>query len=145
MDKIGPFIVERLCSHPEIMVEFSQMVATPVSSIESTVLPKALPKVFEARDLRVLEKLSEDMSSSPSKLLVEYSHNILAHVLLLPEESTASVFDFMLQIIRVGSGSQTDKIDIPSLIRSCVIQLLSELVIVLGEENRKLASSVSEF
>lgn len=80
------------------------------------------------------------MSKSASYLLVKHSHSILAHIFLLPVESDVkAALKFIMKVLNEASNSA---IDIQSIVKSCVVPLLAELVVALGHENQENSQQV---
>jgi serine/threonine-protein kinase ATR len=72
---------------------------------------------------------------------LNYSHEILAYVFQLSAAGqTAKALAFILQILNDAADNVT--IDAQSVVKSCVVPLLAELVIVMGDENAERAEVV---
>jgi serine/threonine-protein kinase ATR len=143
MEKIAPDLISRWATQRSILLEFSRLIALPALDVISLNLPAALPPLFASRDLRTIEKISEDLHTRPSSLFLKHSGSILAHIFMLPgSEQTNKALDFVLSILVTSSLDESGDIDIRSVVKSCAIALLASLVINLGFENEDKVKAV---
>lgn len=78
---------------------------------------------------------------------MKHSHIILAHIFLLPGVGpgigkTDKALDFVLGVLR-DAATEGSGIDIQSVVKSCVVPLLAELVVVMGDEEAEAARLVT--
>ncbi|KAF8329612.1 hypothetical protein F5887DRAFT_1183719 [Amanita rubescens] len=132
LDQIAPFLISRMCSQPALFEEACRAMATPHSQFIRSNLSRALPQLFANCEKAVLETVSKELGTKPSILFLNHSHTVLAHVFLY-QDQTKKALQFILKILEVGS--QGAFIDIVSVIKSCSIPLLTELVVNLGDDN----------
>ncbi|KAJ3516810.1 hypothetical protein NLJ89_g892 [Agrocybe chaxingu] len=100
-------------------------------------LPHTLPGVCSTGDQKVLDVITKELSTRAPLLLVKYSHTILAHIFLLPSQSaTTKALNF---VVKVVNESLSSPINIQSIVKSCVVPLLAELVMVMGDDNLDVA------
>ena len=108
----------------------------------STTLPSTLPSVFAECNTRVLERIGKEVSRKPSHLFLSHSHSILAQVFLLPDPiQTNKALNFIVQVLIDAADNKN--IDVASIVTSCIVPLLTELVIVMGDEDPVKAEAVS--
>ena len=140
LDQIAPFLISRMCSQPALFEEACRAMATPPSQFIRSNLSRALPQLFANCEKAVLETVSKELGMKPSILFINHSHAVLAYV-FLNQDQTKKALQFILKILEVGS--QGASIDIASVIKSCQIPFLTELVINLGGDNSDNVSMVS--
>lgn len=144
LDKIAPFIVSRVCSQPVLLLEYSRLVSVAPKDFMTITLPRTLPPIVASRDFKVLQKIAHDLSLKPSLMLLKHSHEILAHIFLLQNSSeTNKALHFIVQVLKEARADTTIDIDIQSVVKSCVVPLLAELVVKLGHEDPLVSQCVS--
>jgi len=108
----------------------------------SVSLPRTLPYLFAHCERKVLETIAKDLSKKLSALFLSFSHEILAYIFQLPGPGqTQKALTFILRVLIDAADNVT--IDVQSVVKSCVVPLLAELVIVMGDENSERAEMVS--
>jgi serine/threonine-protein kinase ATR len=138
---IAPFLVSRICSQPSLLAESCRFLCVSPSDFLTANLPRTLPYLFGHCDRKVLETIARDLSKKVSMLFLNHSHEILAYVFQLSATGqTAKALAFILQILNDAADNVT--IDAQSVVKSCVVPLLAELVIVMGDENAERAEVV---
>ena len=139
MDQIAPFIITRFSSEPDLLGEACRVMSiAPIDFIGIT-LPRTLPELFASCDQRVLELIAKELSTKASSLLLKHSHGILAHIFLSNQATTTKALNFVIKILTDATSSD---IDIQSVVKSCVVPLLAELVVVMGDERPEVAQKV---
>ncbi|KAH8096675.1 hypothetical protein BXZ70DRAFT_1032531, partial [Cristinia sonorae] len=133
MSQIAPKLVSRYTTQPTVLVEVCRFLAVQTSAFMNVTQSYTLPHLFADRDVRTLEAMGEELGTKPHSMFLTYAPVILAHAFLLPPGQTNSVLTFIVGVLQEASGSST--IDMPSVVRSCVMNLLAELVIVMGQED----------
>lgn len=143
-DQIAPFLVLRMCTQPALLRESCRIMHMVQEDFISTTLPRTLPHLFAACEVRVIETIGTMLNSKPSTLLLNNSPEILAHLFLLRGPGQTNKALSCLLDVLTDSANQKG-IDIPSVVKSSIMQLLAQLVIVLGDEDPERANSVSWF
>lgn len=133
MSQIAPKLVSRLGTQPTVLAEVCKFLSVSQGAFISVTLNHTLPHLFADRDHRTLEAIGNELREKPSLLFINYAPTILAHAFLLPPGQTNAVLSFVVHVLRETSGASS--IDIPSVVRSCIMNLLAELVIVMGQED----------
>ncbi|KAF8165694.1 hypothetical protein B0H34DRAFT_690087 [Crassisporium funariophilum] len=137
MDQIAPFIITRLSTHPDLIGEACRLMSIAPADFIAITLPRTLPQLFASCDQRVLEIIAKESSLKASSLLLKHSHGILAHIFLLPNQaSTTKALNFVIKILTDATNSS---IDVQSVVKSCVVPLLAELVVVMGDDSMEVA------
>lgn len=121
-----------MCSHPALLEETCRAIAILPSQFIRSNLPRILPQLFANCEKAVLETISKELGTKLSILFVSHSHKILAYV-FLQRDQTRKALQFILKTLEMAS--QGASIDAVSVIKSCLIPLLTELVIKLGYDN----------
>ncbi|EGO02217.1 hypothetical protein SERLA73DRAFT_104608 [Serpula lacrymans var. lacrymans S7.3] len=141
MPRIAPFLVSRMCTQPSLLAETCRFISVSPGDFISVTLSKTLPQIFASCDSRVLEEMSSQLGTSNSNLFLRNSREVLAHVFLLQGPGQPSkALNFILKILSdavVNLNIDSSSIDVQSLVGSCRLPLLTELVIVLGDENEE--------
>lgn len=111
------------------------MTTSCVDFINAT-LPFTLPTLYGNCDLKVLQKIAQDLDSKPSNLFLSHSHRILAHIFRL--QAPGQTNKALAFIIKTLTDDTTNgSIGIQNVVQSCVVPLLAELVVGLGDEGPK--------
>ena len=107
----------------------------------SVTLSKTLPYLFATFEGKVLEDISKELGEPISRLFINpnHCHEILAHVYLLHGGQTNRVLKFITEILSDTSGNE---INIQSIVKSSVVSLLANLVVVLGAEDEERTTTV---
>ncbi|KAJ7130974.1 hypothetical protein C8R46DRAFT_1327841 [Mycena filopes] len=139
-DQIAPFLVLRMCSAPELLAETCRIMHFSREDLISTTLQRTLPPIFAACDVKVIDAIGKTLKVKPSTLLLNHSADILAHLFLLRgPRQTQQALACLLNILRDSANGES--IDIPSVVKSSIVQLIAQLVIVMGDENPDVAGS----
>jgi serine/threonine-protein kinase ATR len=141
-DQIAPFLILRMCTQPELLVEACRIMYVVPEDFIATTLPRTLPHLFGACEVRIIETIGKTLKTKPSTLFLNHSADILAHLFLL--RSTGQTDKAMACLLNVLTDSANQKgIDTHSVVKSAIVQLTAQLVIVMGDENPDVAASVS--
>jgi serine/threonine-protein kinase ATR len=109
----------------------------------SLTLTHTLPQLFAQCERKVLARISQELEKRPYTLFVDHSHEIFAYVYLLPtEQQIDQGLKFILETLVADAGDPA-KLQLDSLLRSCIVNLLTELVSALGEESVQRREAVS--
>ncbi|THH23186.1 hypothetical protein EUX98_g7993 [Antrodiella citrinella] len=133
MSQIAPKLVARLPTQPMVLAEVSRIICLAPNVFISLTIHHTLPQVFANRDHKALEAMSKELGQKPSTMFLNAAPSILAHAFLLPPGQTNSVLTFVVDVLREASNGAA--IDISSVVKSCLMNLLAELVIVMGQED----------
>ncbi|KZT29389.1 hypothetical protein NEOLEDRAFT_1056118 [Neolentinus lepideus HHB14362 ss-1] len=132
LGQIAPFLVSRILTEPTLLNESCRFMSISPTDFISTNLPRILPQLFATCNSKVLERIGRDLGKKPSNLFLNHSHDILAHIFLEDDFKTKAALDFIVNVLRKAAESAT--IDIQSVVKSCLIPLLADLIIVMGDE-----------
>jgi serine/threonine-protein kinase ATR len=142
MHEVAPFVVSRMCTHPGLLRETCSFLSKDPADLISVTLPRTLPQLFATCELRVLREIAKDLGTKLSYLFLNHSHQILAHLFLLQGPGqTNRALSFVIKHLVEDTG-HNGKIDTHSIIHSCLVPLLVELVIVMGSEDKEQAEMV---
>lgn len=144
MDTVSPFLISRMCTQPLLLMEACRLMSVVPSDFISITLPRTLPQLFANCELKTIEAIAKDLSTKPSSLLLKHSPEILAHVFLLSGTGpTHKALTFIVKVL-TDATQHTVSIDIQSVVKSCIVPLLAELVIVMGDENQEKVEMVND-
>ncbi|KAJ7228144.1 hypothetical protein GGX14DRAFT_547392 [Mycena pura] len=139
-DQIAPFLILRMCTHPELFVEACRMMHVLPEDFISTTLSRTLPHIFAACEVKVMEAIGKALNSKPSTLLLNHSPEILAHLFLLPGPGkTEKALSCLLSVLT--DSAHQKEIDLHSVVKSSIVQLIAQLVIVMGDEEPGTANN----
>ncbi|TCD67266.1 serine/threonine-protein kinase M1 [Steccherinum ochraceum] len=142
MSQIAPKLVSRISTQPTVLTEVCRFLSVSPSAFIGVTLNYTLRHVFADRDRRTLEIIRKELNSSLPDMFFNNAASILAYAFLLPPGQTHSVLSFVVDVLREVSGDTT--IDIPNVVGCCVIDLLAELVIVMGEEDERAVERATQ-
>ncbi|KAI9513280.1 hypothetical protein F5148DRAFT_287683 [Russula earlei] len=132
---IARYLVAHWPHQPTLLLETCRLVSQEPSEFISGTLVHTLPLLFANRNKIVIEKIAQNLSSTPSALFLDFSKDILTQVFLLPDQvQTDKALDFILQLMPTPRGGS---INAQTLARSCIIELLGTFVFMLGSEESK--------
>ncbi|KAI6100243.1 hypothetical protein F5141DRAFT_1009738 [Pisolithus sp. B1] len=136
--RVAPHVVLRKCTRPTLLAETCQFLSVRPRDFLSVTLPWTLPFVFANCDNKVLEEISTELEKTPASFFLSHSHDILSFVFRLqgPGE-TRKALTFIVNVV----APESTMVDIKSIVGSCLVPLLAELVMVLGDENEEHAAS----
>ncbi|KAJ7156082.1 hypothetical protein C8R43DRAFT_884346 [Mycena crocata] len=137
-DQIAPFLILRMCTQPQLLVEACRIMYVVPEDFISTTLARTLPHLFAACEVRVIEAIGKALNAKPSTLLLNHSADILAHLFLLRGPGQTNKAMSCLLDVLMDSANQKG-IDTHSVVKSSIVQLIAQLVIVLGDENPEVA------
>ncbi|KAJ7771049.1 hypothetical protein DFH07DRAFT_734832 [Mycena maculata] len=139
-DQIAPFLILRMCTQPELLVEACRIMYVLPEDFISTTLARTLPHLFAACEVRVIEAIGKALNTKPSTLLLNHSADILAHLFLLRGPGQTNKALSCLLNVLMDSANQKE-IDTHSVVKSSIVQLIAQLIIVMGDENSDVADS----
>ena len=99
--------------------------------------------VCKLRNQSVYEQVAHSTSTKVSSLFLNNSHDVLAHIFLLKGPAqTNKALSFILQHLQ--NAADNESIDLQSVVKSCLVPLLAQLVIGMGDENPEKAELVMQ-
>ena len=115
------------------------MSISPIDFIGIT-LPRTLPELYASCNQRVLllELIAKELSTKASSLLLKDSYGILAHIFLSNQVTTTKALNFFIKVLTDATSSVTVIRSVVNL-KSCVVPINAELVIVMGGEGPEVA------
>jgi serine/threonine-protein kinase ATR len=123
-------------------LETCRLISQEPTEFISGTLVHSLPLLFANRNKVVIEKIAQNLGSTPSTLFLDFSKDVLTQVFLLPDQvQTDKALDFILQLMPTPSGGS---INAQTLVRSCIVELLGTFVFMLGSEESKKVQEVSQ-
>lgn len=133
---IAPYVVLRKCTKPLLLTETCQFLSVRPRDFLSVTLSWTLPFIFANCEQRVLGEISAELEKSSASLFLGHTHDILSFVFRLqgPGE-TKKALDFIMNVVSPESAT----VDMKSIVGSCLVPLLSDLVVVLGSPNEEQA------
>lgn len=141
MSQIAPFLVTSMCTRMSMLTEACHFLSITPSDFISATLQYTLPPLFASCDSKVLEQVAKHVTIKVSHLFLKRSAEILAHIFLLKGSThTDRALAFILQLLRTAADNIS--IDMQSIVKSCLVPLLAQLVIGMGDESREKAELV---
>ncbi|KAI0938155.1 hypothetical protein AcV7_003428 [Taiwanofungus camphoratus] len=143
IDQIAPFLVARLCTQPNLLVEACRFLSISPADFILVTLEHTLPHIFVSCDAKVLDAISQETGQKIASLFVKRAHEVLAYVFRLQGPGqTNRVLSFMLKFFQ--EKARTTTIDITNIVRSCLVPLLAEIVLVLGDDDADQAEAAMQ-
>lgn len=131
-----------MCTVPSMLAEACHFLSVTPSDFIAATLHHTLPPLFANCEIKVLEQVAKAASKKVSYLFLNQSHDILAYVFLLEGSTrTNQALTFILQLLR--NAADTASIDMQSVVKSCLVPLLAQLVVGMGNEDPSKAELVS--
>ncbi|KZO97981.1 hypothetical protein CALVIDRAFT_50339 [Calocera viscosa TUFC12733] len=135
LPRISVVLVEKLASAPQMVSEACQLISLTRNDFLSLTLDHTLPPLIASGRRDVLQIISRDLNKSIAGMAVARDSLVLAHLFLCPSEvQTDTGIEFLLGIISEATGKAAS-ITLVGLIKGCMVPLLSELVMNLGDED----------
>ncbi|KAJ7639483.1 hypothetical protein FB45DRAFT_977215 [Roridomyces roridus] len=139
-DRIAPFLILRMCTQPHLLREACRLMYVNPEDFISTTLSRTLPHVFGACEVKVIETIGNVLTAKPSALLLNHSADILSHIFLLRGAGeTDRALQCLLDVL--ADSTNQKRIDIQTVVKSATVQLIAQLVIVMGDEDPEIANS----
>lgn len=148
MDQVAPYVIKELPLQPHFLRETCRIMSIAPDDFILISLPRTLPELFATCDQKVIDAIAKELETKVSTLLIQHSPGILARVFLLPSQaSTTKALNFIIKTLTAAapSSASSSPIDVQSVVKSCLIPLLAELVVVLGDEHTGTAQQVHHF
>ncbi|TDL29365.1 hypothetical protein BD410DRAFT_710460 [Rickenella mellea] len=132
--QIAPFIVAKLCRHPNLLLETCRFLSLPPGDFLQITLTHTLPKLFGDSKLDVLEKISNELGKKVSAMFLNASADILAHIYMLTTSSeTDRAMKFILFVLT--EAAKNAEIRLANVVKSCIVPLLVHLVLAMGDKD----------
>lgn len=142
MDRIAPYLVARICKQPLALTEGCRFLSITQHDFINVTLSYTLPQIFATRDKQCLEAISLATQKKSHALFIAHESKILARAFMAPKPGqTSAILNFITSVLTDAAGGGT--IDIDSVLRSCLVNLLAELVVHMGNDDVSVISEVS--
>jgi serine/threonine-protein kinase ATR len=144
MDRVAPFVVNRLCTEPTLWQEFCKLMVVSPKVFFTISQSITIPDLLVRCDAQGLDIVSKFLEHERHSLIVgENMHLHLAPIFLLksPSATTKSI-NFILGILNEASDQ---KIDLRHVLPGCTTALLTELVVMMGDENPEVNALVGVY
>ncbi|KAL0070158.1 hypothetical protein AAF712_002648 [Marasmius tenuissimus] len=134
MDRLAPYLVAKICSDRTLLGEACKLLGMGQSDFIAVTLPRTLPVIVASCDQKVLNAVAKEIGNKASAILMKHSHEVLAYVFLLPTPGqTDEALRFVIETL--GASTDSDSVNIQSVVKSCIVPLLAEIVTRLGNLN----------
>ena len=141
MGEIIDFTMHRVILEPALLVELCRFLSLGVPEFMRHTLSETLPIFIIKMNRPVLDYIKNTLGERISALIFGLAAELLAGIFLLQDHTTIDgVLAFTLDLLNENTGQQ--RVTLESLILSCDIPLLTELVIALHKEDQKIHSLV---
>lgn len=135
--------MHRLKTHPEGVQEFCHFLSVSQHDFVNLTLKHTLPQLFADSDLKGLQAVALEMSTNVAMLVLDNTHHILAHTFMLQAVGhTNKTLHFILNVLKAAAtGANT--LSITTIVDSCNVLLLTEIVVCLGDDDPDVVDAVS--
>ncbi|KAH8834205.1 hypothetical protein DL96DRAFT_1579811 [Flagelloscypha sp. PMI_526] len=128
---IAPCIVMQ----PTVLHEFCLLSSLAPRDFLSTTLSRTLPGLFARVEENVLNFIKKEVGLNVGELFRRYPREILAEIFLVESESqTKRALDYLVKVFSKDSDSNGKRVGMEMIVKSSLVELLSELVAVLGRD-----------
>ena len=142
MNRIAPYLVNQLRTHPDGVQECCRFLSVSQYDFINLTLKYTLPQLFAESDLKGLDAVAREMNSSVALLFLDQAHYILAHAFMLQGPGqTNKTLQFILNLLK-AAATDASSLQISTLVGSCIVLLLTEIVICLGDEDPDVVDTV---
>ncbi|KAF9006738.1 hypothetical protein BDQ17DRAFT_1389499 [Cyathus striatus] len=132
-------LVQRINARHVTLEKFCGLAKVGIAEFLKMTLPYTVPTLFASCSVKILDAVAKEIGSATYKLFVERTHQVLASIFLLPESTDTTVaIHFIMKLMNDATNAEIDQI---TVIKSCFIQLLAELVVVMGD-NKELVHRI---
>jgi len=141
MDQIIDYTMSRVNSEPTLLPELCRFISMGVPEFIRRTLSVTLPKSIIQRKRSVLDYIENTLGERISTLVLGLAAELLARVFLLQDaDAIDEALDFTLDLLNENTGQQ--RVTLESLILSCDVALLTELVIAMHNRDPDIQSLV---
>ncbi|KAI0660728.1 hypothetical protein C8Q70DRAFT_912237 [Cubamyces menziesii] len=144
MNRIAPYLVNQLRTHPDGVQECCRFLSVSQYDFINLTLKYTLPQLFAESDLKGLDAVAREMNSSVALLFLDQAHYILAHAFMLQGPGqTNKTLQFILNLLK-AAATDASSLQISTLVGSCIVLLLTEIVICLGDEDPDVVDTAAK-
>ncbi|TPX33900.1 hypothetical protein SmJEL517_g03296 [Synchytrium microbalum] len=133
LPKLALRIAQLIKAQPRIGYEACLVFASSEKDFFQKMIPQLLPQLVLANDVDTMTHIAKILDKEVFIMCVNETHHILAHMFLNHSESSVvqRSLDWFLDMLRAGLGDV--QITLESLMRSCLLALVAELVVECGD------------
>ncbi|TFK25977.1 atypical/PIKK/ATR protein kinase [Coprinopsis marcescibilis] len=133
MDQIASWVFIRISTHPALFRELCRLISIAPSDFISINLSRTIPELLVRCDGSSLDFIATQLGKPRHALIVgDNLHSNLAKIFILETQiQTNKVINFVLGILNEASNT---KIGLREVLPGCTTLLLTELVVMMGEE-----------
>lgn len=127
---------------PNALLETCRFLSLSPRDFLSVTLPSTLPHLFGSRNLPALNAVQRELGRPLSSLFLNNSAEVLAHVFLLEgTRNTDKSLEFILNTLSEAANNAV--IGVSNVVKSCIMPLLGNLVVAMGDQDKKQSDAVS--
>jgi hypothetical protein len=142
MGQILEYTMSRVNSNPALLAELCRFLSLGVPEFIRHTISETLPKFIIQRNRPVLDYIENTLGERISTLVLGLAAELLARMFLLRDPTEIDeALAFTLDLLNENTGQQ--RVTLESLILSCDVPLLTELVIALHDGDPEIQSLVS--
>jgi serine/threonine-protein kinase ATR len=137
LDRIAPYLVARIKTHPASLVETCAFMSTPVPAFIAVTLNFTLPPLFADREREILDALAREVGKKVYELFFSHASKILAHIFMLskPGKTTAAI-NFIVELLTTATDTHgTNDVSAQSVVRTQIVDVISEIVMKMGGDD----------
>jgi serine/threonine-protein kinase ATR len=143
---VGRYVVERICLAPSILAETCRLIASTPRDFLYFTLSHSLPPLASKAAREEIDEIAREIDMGVSQMVMEKLTEVLTYIFLLETPTdTEKGLKFVTGLVAEAAESKGGSVSLPALVKSCAVQLLSEIVMVLGEEDPHKVSLVRLF
>ena len=143
MDLIAPYLVSRLKSHPQALIDVCALMSTPAASFITVTLAHTLPYLFANRERENLDTISREIDMRLHELFLNHASRILAEVFMQTKPGkTTKALTFIVEILTEASSGSRDELDAQHVVRGQIVEVIGDIVLKLGDPDDDMVESV---
>lgn len=142
MEQISVFIVDRIITHPSLLTEYCNFLGATRAEFFTATMDAVVPHLFATCNGPALALVATELSCDVASLFWKRQAKILAHAHMttIPGHRQKCL-NFILSFFKTAEGQPV--VEASDLIVSSLIDLISELVMNMGDEDEAIVQAVS--
>ena len=119
--------------------------STTIPAFITVTLPVTLPLLFAGSQKDVLFAIAKELNAELFELFFNHAAKILAHIFMISKPgATTGALNFIVELLSsVGNHGGQGRITTQSVVRGQIIDVVSEIVMKMGEEDPAAVQLVS--
>ena len=140
MNQLSVYVVDHMSAQPELLTEFCKFLFMSVPAFFEATLDSTLPHLFATCNEAGLQIVASERSCTLVELFWQRHPKIIAHAYMVTVPGQRQkIIKFILNVLAAG-GQRVGGVE--DLIGSGMVEIVSELVLKMGDEDDGLMQAV---